>query len=246
MSTKPYRVELTPGVKPVETPKFRVLVADRDSMSSQSLAAAIAANCGYEAAAIPSSELLRTLATRESDLVVIGADPKSSFGFDLASALYRAYPKVALVILLDQPTRAAVINAFRAGARGVFSRQQSVEKFLDCIEHVSQGSIWAGTAESTFLLEAFRSIPAPVVSRASDGASLTKRELQVVQSAARGRTNKRIASELGLSEHTVKNYLYRAFEKLGVSSRMELLFYLTIEGHTFTRRNSDRAGDSPV
>jgi len=36
-----------------------------------------------------------------------------------------------------------------------------------------------------------------------------------------------------LSEHTVKNYLFRAFEKLGVSSRVELLFYLTIRGHTF-------------
>jgi DNA-binding NarL/FixJ family response regulator len=41
-----------------------------------------------------------------------------------------------------------------------------------------------------------------------------------------------IATDLGLSEHTVKNYLFRAFEKLGVSNRIELLFYLTLRGHT--------------
>jgi DNA-binding NarL/FixJ family response regulator len=45
-------------------------------------------------------------------------------------------------------------------------------------------------------------------------------------------TNKIIAAELGLSEHTVKNYLFRSFEKIGVSNRVELLFYLTLRGHS--------------
>jgi two-component system nitrate/nitrite response regulator NarL len=64
-----------------------------------------------------------------------------------------------------------------------------------------------------------------------------------VQCAATGQTNKAIASELGLSEHTVKNYLFRAFEKLGVSSRVELLFYLTSRGHSFgsPRAEQDKA-----
>ena len=64
-------------------------------------------------------------------------------------------------------------------------------------------------------------------------SALTARELQVVQYAARGKTNKAIASELYLSEHTVKNYMFRAFEKLHVSNRVELLFYLATRGHPF-------------
>jgi two-component system nitrate/nitrite response regulator NarL len=60
-----------------------------------------------------------------------------------------------------------------------------------------------------------------------------------VQCAAKGKTNRAIANELGLSEHTVKNYLFRAFEKLGVSSRVELLFYLTVRGHRFSPTKSD-------
>jgi DNA-binding CsgD family transcriptional regulator/nucleoside 2-deoxyribosyltransferase len=53
---------------------------------------------------------------------------------------------------------------------------------------------------------------------------LSERELLVARSAADGKTNKQIADELGLSEYTVKNFLFRAFEKLGVSNRVELLF----------------------
>jgi DNA-binding NarL/FixJ family response regulator len=64
-----------------------------------------------------------------------------------------------------------------------------------------------------------------------------------VQCAAVGKTNKTIASELGLSQHTVKNYLFRTFEKLGVSSRVELLFYFTTHRHSFgsPRAEQDKA-----
>ena len=144
-------------------------------------------------------------------------------------------------MLMNHTTHELVINAFRAGARGVFSRQLPMTEFLDCIEHVGKGYIWAGKQETSSLLEAFKSIPAPNVLSANDSPSLTTRELQVVQCAAKGMTNKAIASELRLSEHTVKNYLFRAFEKLGVSSRVELLFYLTIRGHTFTATKTDGA-----
>jgi DNA-binding NarL/FixJ family response regulator len=56
-----------------------------------------------------------------------------------------------------------------------------------------------------------------------------------VKCAAMGKTNKVIATELGLSENTVKNYLFKSFEKLGVSNRVELLFYLTLRGYSFDR-----------
>ena len=102
-----------------------------------------------------------------------------------------------------------------------------------------RGLIWAGKEESTILLEAFRNIPSPALLTEDDSAALTKRELQVVLAAAKGKTNKAIATELCLSEHTVKNYLFRAFEKLGVSSRVELLFYLTVRGHSFGPAKAD-------
>ena len=52
---------------------------------------------------------------------------------------------------------------------------------------------------------------------------MTKRETDVVKLAVEGLSNREIARELGLTEHTVKNYLFRVFDKLGVSNRVELV-----------------------
>jgi two-component system, NarL family, nitrate/nitrite response regulator NarL len=221
----------------------RVFIVDRDSMSSDLLANALVRESGFEAAVIQASDLLGALAVSDVELVVIAAeaDLKSGSGFELAQSVAAAYPNIAIVMLLNRASQASVINAYRSGARGVFSRQQSMAEFLDCVEHVSKGFIWAGRAETDFLLSAVKNIPSPSMMTAADTSSLTARELEVVQCAAIGKTNKMIASELGLSEHTVKNYLFRAFEKLGVSSRIELLFYLTMRGHTFSAPRGDGA-----
>lgn len=95
-----------------------------------------------------------------------------------------------------------------------------------------------------YFLEAFRSIPAPSALTRDDSAALTERELQVVQCAARGKTNKAIASELLLSEHTAKNYLFKAFGKLGVSSRVELLFYLATRNYSLGQKTAEQGNDS--
>jgi DNA-binding NarL/FixJ family response regulator len=239
LSKKEQVVKITEHLRPA----FRVFIVDRDSMSSDLLAGALIRDHICDAVAIASSDLLSALATSEVDLVVIGADlnSKSTNGFDLAGAVCRSHPSVFVVILLNETTQELVINAFRSGARGVFSRQQPITEFSDCVEHVRKGYIWAGRQETNALLEAFMCIPAPNMLTAVDSPALTVRELQVSMCAAKGKTNKTIASELNLSEHTVKNYLFRAFEKLGVSSRVELLFYLTIRGHTFGTTKHNRS-----
>lgn len=59
---------------------------------------------------------------------------------------------------------------------------------------------------------------------------LTPREEQVVALVAEGLGNRQIARELNLSEHTIKKYLFRIFEKLGISSRVELVLYAVNNG----------------
>ncbi len=229
---------MIPGSEPV----FRVLIVDRDSMSSDLLANALVRNSRCEATTIAPTGLMRALAKAPVDLVVIAAEiqSESGGGFDLAHVVSRTHPNTGIVILLNIPTYDLVVNAFQSGALGVFSRQRPIVELFDCIERVRKGLIWAGKHETKYLLGALRSIPAVSMATDLDCCGLTARELQVARCAATGKTNKAIATELGLSEHTVKNYLFRAFEKLGVSSRMELLIHLT------SSRAAANAATSPV
>jgi two-component system nitrate/nitrite response regulator NarL len=75
------------------------------------------------------------------------------------------------------------------------------------------------------LVETLTNTPAPMITDAQGASLLTKREQSLVQLVAEGRTNRDIARELGLSEHTVRNYLFRIFNKLGTSNRLELALY---------------------
>ncbi len=220
----------------------RILIVDRDPMSGDLLVASLARHSHLHASTVSSADLLQTLGRNHIDIVVISFElaQHSKTGLDLAQAVSREHPDIMIIILLNHCAQDDVINSFRSGARGVFSRENSLVEFINCVEHVSKGFIWAGSKEAGILLDAFRSIPAPAPN-ATNTLPLTGRELQVVRCAAKGKTNRVIASELGLSEHTIKNYLFRAFEKLGVSNRVELLFYLTLRGQGM---GPETAGDA--
>jgi len=116
------------------------------------------------------------------------------------------------------------LQAFRAGARGIFSRQGSIESLCKCVRSVHEGQIWANSQQMSLAVEALASSPTVRAVDAKGLDLLSKRELEVVRSLAEGLTNREIAERLGLSQHTIKNYLFRVFDKLGVSSRVELLF----------------------
>lgn len=218
--------------------RFKAAVVGRDTMSSCLLAEMIMRHLNCEAVSPQASELMHVLDRSAIDLVIISADINSSpgAGCSLAETISTRYPKLAIIILIHEPSRDVTIAALRAGARGLFNDHDALDRLIDCIRNVRRGLIWAGPEETNFLLSAFREMPGLGVGNDFDTDSLSAREMQVVRAAASGKTNKAIASELHLSEHTVKNYLFRAFEKLGVSNRVELLFYLCTRDRSVEQR----------
>jgi DNA-binding CsgD family transcriptional regulator len=75
---------------------------------------------------------------------------------------------------------------------------------------------------------------------ASGDALLSAREIDVVRCVAEGLSNREIAQRLSLREHTVKNYLFRIFDKLGVSSRVEVVLY-ALGNHAAAAKSDDAA-----
>jgi len=214
-----------------EAQKIRIVIAERDCMSAQLLEESLERDSRFQVVAAPSIEEVVSVATlRNPDVAVISSDSGSGArkGLLAARILSVRLSRIRVVLLLDSLTRDAVLSAFRSGARGVFCRTEAVSEFRTCIEQVSRGEIWAQGLAAEYLVEAVRTSPS---CDANEGhlSMLSKREIEVVQHAVQGQTNKQIASQLRLSEHTVKNYLFRIFEKLGVSNRMELLFLLSAQ-----------------
>jgi DNA-binding NarL/FixJ family response regulator len=126
--------------------------------------------------------------------------------------------------MLDSPKRELVLDAFRAGARGIFSKHEPLETLRKCVRVVFEGQIWATSREIRYALDALSSAPTIHAINAGGLSLLSRREQQVVHYLAEGLTNREIGAQLGLSRHTIKNYLLKIFDKLGVSNRVELLF----------------------
>jgi DNA-binding NarL/FixJ family response regulator len=103
---------------------------------------------------------------------------------------------------------------------------RSVKELLECIACVHKGQISAGTADLGYMLDALRE-PHPLqVANKAGVPLLTKREMAVVQCVDEGLTNRETAAQLNPGEHTVKNYMFGIFDKLGVSSRVDLVLYV--------------------
>jgi two-component system, NarL family, nitrate/nitrite response regulator NarL len=215
---------------PESSEKIRVLAADSTRMSSQLLAEALAQDRQFEVTGIEpkGSSILEAVAQKKPHVVLVSSalEESSTLGFDLTRQVCAAYPETRVVLLMDTSSRSAVVEAFRCGAQGVFSRTESSKTLAKCVTNVHQGHIWASSAELQYLLDAFReSEPTRLVDSRGD-ALLSKREQDVVRCVAEGMSNREIASRLKLTEHTVKNYLFRIFDKLGVSSRVEVVLYV--------------------
>jgi DNA-binding NarL/FixJ family response regulator len=207
---------------------IRVLVADDTRIHTQLLAEALKRDHGLDVISSPSHsrDLIVAATLHEVEVVVISAnlDEEPLRGFEVLRELRAKRPQVQAIVLLDSSKREAIVQAFRAGARGIFSRHESIETLSKCVRSVHQGQIWANSQQMSFAVEALAASPTVRAVDANGLNLLSKRELDVVRSLAEGLTNREIAERLGLSQHTIKNYLFRVFDKLGVSSRLELLF----------------------
>ena len=223
-----------------------VLIAHPDTMVSELIASALNREPSFRVTAWVSSapEVLEMIRRVNVDVALISVDlhdgPLSSFR--LVRELRECRPHIRTVMLLDGQEPQLIVDAFRAGGRGVFSPTLSEFKMLcRCVEQVYAGQIWANSSELGHLADALvQRGPLRVVN--SEGVRLlTKREEDVVRLLAEGMGNRDIARELSLSESTVRNYMFHIFDKLGVSNRVELLLYSI----NSTRRAQTGAARSP-
>jgi DNA-binding NarL/FixJ family response regulator len=208
--------------------RLRVLAADSTAMGTQLLVQALSRESQFQMIESPSTgaAILSLVKREKPHVAVLSAklDDKSMAASELVREIRIQSPGTRVIILLDVSERSAVTEAFRTGAQGVFCRTEPFRLLARCIQCVHMGQVWASSNELRFILEAlaqptFASFPG------IGDSLLSAREIDVVRCVAEGLTNRAIAQRLMLTEHTVKNYMFRIFDKLGVSSRVEVLLY---------------------
>ncbi|HZQ68274.1 MAG TPA: response regulator transcription factor [Terriglobales bacterium] len=214
-----------------------VLVADSNRMEMQLLVSALRRHPEYRVFSCPMQvdAVLEHAESGELHVALLASPDVRENGIDMGiiRRLHLSHPEIAKVVLTDAEDQQAVTNAFRSGARGIFSFSESHFRTLcKCINCVHRGQTWANSTQLQYLLDMVTQVPALRVLGAGGRRLLTAREEQVVALVADGLSNREIAGELNLSEHTIKKYIFRIFDKLGLSNRVELVLYaMNNSGH---------------
>jgi DNA-binding NarL/FixJ family response regulator len=214
-------------VKPT-APAIRVGVAAGTHMESSLMLKRSPYSFDIVATVTSLAEARTALLDRDPHVVLVSLEMQgeATAGFTLLHELRKSDSKARCVLLLDAENDDLVTEAFRRGARGVYARSESAKDLPTCLFEVHQGQFWADSNMLQLILQALVDAPAPHLVNPEGMKLLQKREEEVAGLVAEGLTNRDIAKKLGLSEHTIKNYLFRIFDKLGVSSRAELIIYV--------------------
>jgi DNA-binding NarL/FixJ family response regulator len=209
--------------------RISVLVVTADNMTSELLKNAFAHDRrGFTVETLTGSsqKIIGELEAHKADVALISEELQDGpeAGIKVLQKAQASHGPAA-IMLLQSSKPENVVNAFRDGARGVFYRSHSLKSLSKCIRTVHQGQIWASNEDLEHLIKALSHHKRFHLNNSHGMPLLTRREEDVVRLVADGLKNREIAQRLKVKEHSIRNYLYRIFEKLGVSSRVELILY---------------------
>jgi DNA-binding NarL/FixJ family response regulator len=133
---------------------------------------------------------------------------------------------VRVILLTAAAEKNQIVEALQLGARGVVLKDSATQLLLKCIHSVMEGEYWVGRESVSNLVQYLRTLVQSSGEEARQKKfGLTPRELEIVSAVVAGYSNKEIAEYFKISEDTVKHHLSNIFDKLGVSTRLELALF---------------------
>ena len=209
-----------------QTMPLKVLVIDDHPLVQEGVAAALE-SLGHDVNVISAADsaqgLTAAAANPDIDLVLLDLALPGMSGLGLINALHERFPSLPVVVLSALEDPETVRQAITAGAMGFVPKSAQTRVLIEVLQQVLEGNVSApGNVHA-----------APSGSAAGaqgsggghgsepDVALLTLRQLEVLSRLCQGKTNKQIATELGLSEKTVKAHVTAIFKVLGVVNRTQ-------------------------
>ncbi|SDQ01545.1 two component transcriptional regulator, LuxR family [Mucilaginibacter sp. OK268] len=161
-------------------------------------------------------EFISFLSQNEVDLVFLDISLPDANGIELCKEIKKISPKTIVLGLSNQTERSIMLQMLQSGASGYLLKNVSPDELLTCIQEALQGLI-------TFSREAKEIMGRPSKAGLNEVASITKREKQILELLAQGKTTATIATELFLSPLTVDTHRKNLLQKFDVKNTAELL-----------------------
>jgi two-component system, NarL family, nitrate/nitrite response regulator NarL len=203
----------------------RILIADDHPVFRHGLRALLQAEPGMEVVgeAVDGAEAVRMARELKPDVLTLNLAAEEVSGSEVLQQVANFSPPVRTILLTRAANRQQIVQALQLGARGVVLRDAPTQAVIKSIRAVMAGEYWIARENISDLVHVLRASQkrAPKEKKQRN-RRLTARELEVVSAVVAGYTNKDIAQKFSLSEDTVKHHLTNIFDKLGVSSRLEL------------------------
>jgi DNA-binding NarL/FixJ family response regulator len=159
------------------------------------------------------------------DVVVMDVRMPLVDGVAATSRLRSAAPDTPVLALTTFDDDAALAGMLRAGAAGFVLKGVPAEELQRAVRVVAQGGAWLDPAVTGRVLAVYRDTPQPAPTRRGALERLTDREREVLALIARARTNTEIATDLGVSEGTIKTHINHIFTKLDLRDRPAAIIF---------------------
>lgn len=183
--------------------------------------------------AATAGEALRVAQATRPAIVIMDVRLPDQSGIEACREIRAAMPEARVIMLTSYPDDDAVVAAVMAGASGYLLKELDESALLRGLLIVAQGGSLLTPDLVARMLRQTQSRHADVLGQ------LSEQERQILTLIAQGRTNREIGEALFLSENTVKNYVSRLLEKLGLSRRSEAAAYVV-------RRQAHETGGAGV
>jgi len=213
-------IGLMASVTPAPRP-LRLLVVDDHEVVREGIVALLARHDQFQVVAEAGTvaEALAGAKRFEPDLVVMDVRLPDGSGIEACREILSDLPKTRIVMLTSYPDEEAVLSAILAGASGYLLKQVRGRDLVAALEAVGRGDSLLDPAVTERVLERVRRVANG--QERDELADLTAQERKILMLVADGKTNKEIASEVFLSDKTVKNYVSSILSKLSLQRRAQ-------------------------
>ena len=159
------------------------------------------------------------------DVLLLDIQMPNSAGLDTLRQVATGFPQTRVVLLTGSIQPEQLAEAFNSGARGVILKGALAEQIVSALTAVMEGAFWAHGRRMEQLAGVLADVRSQMRQESTERYHLTRRELEVVGLIVKGFSNRDIAKHFNLSEETVKRHLSNTFDKLKISTRLELAIF---------------------